>query len=123
MSNYAIFKKLDALGVLMTEIVKFTFLKNIRLIMKDKKDSLDNGLYRGIFRDLLIISGLVILGLVFLYFGFRVANPFDIILNIFAGLTILVIMAVGTYMMVRIHIIEAIEIIREDTNRNNTETP
>lgn len=85
--------------------------------MKDKKDSLDNGLYRGIFRDLLIISGLVILGLVFLYFGFRVANPFDIILNIFAGLTILVIMAVGTYMMVRIHIIEAIEIIREDTNR------
>lgn len=90
--------------------------------MKDKKDSLDNGLYRGIFRDLLIISGLVILGLVFLYFGFRVANPFDIILNIFAGLTILVIMAVGTYMMVRIHIIEAIEIIREDTNRNNTET-
>ena len=90
--------------------------------MKDKKNSLNNGLYRGVFRDLMIISGLVILGLVFLYFGFRVANPFDIILNIFAGLTILVIMAVGTYMMVRIHIIEAIEIIREDTNRNNTET-
>jgi len=102
--------------------VKFAVLIKIRLTMKNKKKSLNHDLYPSIIRDLLIAMGLCVLGLVFIYFGFRVANPWNIVLNVFAGLTVLIALAVGAYIMTRMSIVYTVEVFKEESNRINAET-
>ena len=102
--------------------MKFAVLIKIRLTMKNKKKSLNHDLYPSIIRDLLIAMGLCVLGLVFIYFGFRVANPWNIVLNVFAGLTVLIALAVGAYIMTRMSIVYTVEVFKEESNRINAET-
>jgi lipopolysaccharide export LptBFGC system permease protein LptF len=81
-----------------------------------KKTSFGDKLAKTLYIDLAIIFVLAVVGLICLYFGFRLPNPYDIVVNVIAGLIVIAASGLGAVVCFKIFVLG--EFFETDKNNN-----